>query len=70
MEERDKVEYPQKEGIIKSDTSGTLYFDPLSIKTFADLITNMTKRVTPDIRKKGLENYLSTMSIKQLHSKQ
>ena len=51
----------QKEGVIKPaiDTSGTLYFDPLGIKTFADLTANMVKKVSISIRKKGLENFLS-----------
>ena len=51
----------QKEGVIKPaiDTSGTLYFDPLGIKTFADLTANMVKKVSIPIRKKGLENFLA-----------
>ena len=51
----------QKEGIITppKENSGTLYFDPFGIKTLADLTSNMVKKVTPIIRKKGLENYLA-----------
>ena len=56
-----KVEYKQKEGIIISekDASGMLYFDPLGIKTFADLTANIVKKVSTPIRKKGLENFLA-----------
>ena len=39
--------------------SGTLYFDPVGIMTFADLTINMVKKVAPHIRQKGIENYLS-----------
>jgi hypothetical protein len=57
---KNKLQYPQQEGIIKQgDDSGMLYFDPLGIKTFADLTTNLAKRVAPAIRKKGLKNFLS-----------
>ena len=51
----------QKEGIIKPEktTGGVMYFDPLVIKTFTDLTTNMVKKVSISIRKKGLENYLT-----------
>ena len=57
----DKVEYKQKEGIISSehDASEVLYFDPLGIKTFADLTSNMVKKVSISIRKKALENFLA-----------
>lgn len=55
-----KTEVMQQEGIIKSisDKSGYLYFDPLQIKTFSDLTTNMAKKVVVPLRKKGLENFL------------
>jgi len=53
--------YMQEEGVIKPAivTSGTLYFDPLGIKTFADLTANMVKKVSIPIRKKGLVNFLA-----------
>jgi hypothetical protein len=52
--------YPQQEKILKPDKDnvGNLYFDPLGIKTFADLTANLAKKVAPAMRKKGLENYL------------
>lgn len=34
------------------------FFDPTSIKTFSDLISNLSKKTAPAIRKKGFENYL------------
>jgi len=51
----------QKEGIVKPEegSSGMLYFDPFGIKTFADLTSNMVKKVAPQIRKQALENFLS-----------
>ena len=52
----------QEDGIIKHEKDGgetTLYFDPTGIKTFADLVSNMVKRVSVSIRKQGLENYLA-----------
>jgi hypothetical protein len=60
MEIRQAIEYEQKEGIIKpsNDDSGYLYFDPLGIVTFADLVTNMAKHAVPTIRKRGFENFL------------
>jgi hypothetical protein len=35
-----------------------IYFDPLLIRTFADLITNLAVRAAPHLRRRGLENYL------------
>ncbi|MDR2847730.1 MAG: hypothetical protein LBV39_01360 [Bacteroidales bacterium] len=53
------LQYPQKEGVIKQvDSSGNINFDPLLIKTFADLTRNLSQRAAPAIRKKGFENYL------------
>lgn len=51
----------QKEGIVKSndDEVGYLYFDPMGIASFADLVACMAKRVAPAIRKRGLEYFLS-----------
>ena len=59
--EQEKLEYPQKEGIVKSDqsTAETLYIDTFGIKTFTDLTSNIIKKVAPEIRKKILENYLA-----------
>jgi hypothetical protein len=64
LTEKDKYtdeEFLQNEGIIKpeKDISGILYFDPLTVKTFSDLVTNMVKKVSIPVRKKGLENYLA-----------
>ena len=36
-----------------------LHFDPTSIKTFNDLVFNLSKKALPALRKKGFENYLS-----------
>ena len=59
--DQEKTEYPQKEGIIKSDqnTAETLYIDTFGIRTFTDLTTNIIKKIAPEIRKKMLENYLA-----------
>jgi hypothetical protein len=35
-----------------------IYFDPLLIRTFADLITNLAVRAAPHLRQRGLANYL------------
>ena len=57
--EQEKIEYPQKEGIVKSyqSTAETLYIDTFGIKTFTDLTTNIIKKVAPEIRKKIPDNY-------------
>ena len=43
---------------MKKHPPAYLYFDPASIKTFNDLIANLSKKVVPAIRKKGFENFL------------
>ncbi len=59
---RDKIIYEQKKGINEGNDNngddGALYFDPTGIKTFADLTTNMVKKISVKIKKQGLENYL------------
>ena len=59
--DQEKLEYPQKEGIIKSyqSTAETLYIYTFGIKTFTDLTSGMIKKIAPEIRKKMLENYLA-----------
>lgn len=36
-----------------------IYFDPFGIKTFSDLVSNLSKKAAPAIRKRGFETYLS-----------
>ncbi|WP_418894225.1 hypothetical protein [Limibacterium fermenti] len=59
---RDKVAYAQKEGVNVSGNDkhgfGTLNFDPTGIKTFIDLTTHLSKKVSSKIKKEGLETYL------------
>jgi hypothetical protein len=59
--DQEKTEYPQKDGIIKSDqnTAETLYIDTFGIKTFTDLTSSIIKKIAPEIRKKILETYLA-----------
>jgi hypothetical protein len=66
---RNKLIYEQKEGILEvgKDNSEVLYFDPTGIVTFADLTTNLAKRVAPTIRKKGFGNFLAHNKHKVLN---
>ena len=57
----DNLQIPQKEGIIKpeDDASGKLYVDVFGIKTLTDLTSSIVKKISPDVRKKILDNYLA-----------
>ncbi|RNC66469.1 hypothetical protein [Proteiniphilum sp. X52] len=70
---RDKIVYEQNQGIEDGkgfkDGSGELYFDPTGIKTFADLTSNMTQKVSAKIKKRGFENFLKHNEHKSFYYK-
>ena len=67
----DNVDNEQEEGILtpENDASGSLFFDPTGILSFADLSVNMVKKVSIQIRKQGLENFLANNKHKTFEYK-